>query len=101
MKVGQRYRSENTTTQVIVMRGTADDITLECAGLPMVALDPTSPPPGPSNGAAGPNALQVGKRYTDEATGLEVLCTAAGEGPVSIDGRPLVTAAAKLLPSSD
>lgn len=43
----------------------------------------------------------LGKRYTDVATGIEVLCTKAGTGTLSLDGRPLDLKEAKPLPSSD
>lgn len=46
------------------------------------------------------NAL-LGKRYSDEATGIELLCTKGGPGQLACDGRPLVVKAAKPLPSSD
>ncbi|WP_231611754.1 hypothetical protein [Rhodococcus sp. CX] len=43
----------------------------------------------------------MGKRYVDEASGLEVLCTKAGQGRLALDGTALVLKAAKPLPSSD
>ncbi|GAA2848648.1 hypothetical protein GCM10010472_01960 [Pseudonocardia halophobica] len=100
MKVGERFRSQGTTAQVIVMKGTDKDIQLSCAGAAMVGLG------SPAEAAGAPpvetgEPLIVGKRYIDDESGVEVLCTAAGGGPLQIDGRTLVTAVAKLLPSSD
>jgi hypothetical protein len=43
----------------------------------------------------------LGKRYADDRTGIEVLCTKAGEGSLAIDGEALGTKQAKPLPSSD
>jgi hypothetical protein len=43
----------------------------------------------------------LGKRYVNEQTGLEVLCTKAGAGPSVAEGRQLVIRAAKALPASD
>jgi hypothetical protein len=43
----------------------------------------------------------VGKRFADEESGLEVLCTKAGDGALSIDGTLLPMKGAKPLPSSD
>ncbi|HEY2084895.1 MAG TPA: hypothetical protein VGH54_02475 [Mycobacterium sp.] len=47
------------------------------------------------------HGVVLGKRYVDEPTGLEVLCTKAGAGPLAADGRQLVIKAAKALPASD
>jgi hypothetical protein len=43
----------------------------------------------------------TGKRYADEDLGLELLCTKAGEGWLSVGDRPLLVKGAKPLPSSD
>jgi len=43
----------------------------------------------------------IGKRYNDDVTGMEVLCTKGGYGPLTCDGRSLAVKAAKSLPSSD
>jgi hypothetical protein len=43
----------------------------------------------------------LGKRYADEASGLEVLCTKAGAGTLTLDGVPLEVKSPKPLPSSD
>ena len=45
--------------------------------------------------------VQVGKRYFDEDTGLEVLGSKPGAGSLAMDGRPLKPKEAKALPSSD
>jgi hypothetical protein len=45
--------------------------------------------------------IQVGKRYLDDETGLEVLCSKAGAGSLSLNGKPLAQKEAKKLPSSD
>lgn len=44
---------------------------------------------------------QMGKRFTDEETGAEVLCTKAGAGSLAIDGRAIGAVEAKKLPASD
>ena len=43
----------------------------------------------------------LGKRYADDDLGLELLCTRAGTGALTVDGRPLLVKGAKPLPSSD
>ncbi|HEV7864070.1 MAG TPA: hypothetical protein VGR20_15265 [Acidimicrobiia bacterium] len=50
-------------------------------------------------GHDGPTLL--GKRYADEALGLELLCTKAGAGGLFVNGAPLGRKEAKPLPSSD
>ena len=42
-----------------------------------------------------------GKRYADDVTGLEVLCTKGGKGSLSLDGRAIGAKEAKKLPASD
>jgi hypothetical protein len=44
---------------------------------------------------------QAGKRFVDDVTGLEVLCTKPGKGSLSIDGRDIGVKEAKKLPASD
>lgn len=43
----------------------------------------------------------IGKRYVDEVSGLEVLCTKPGFGQLSFEGRVLLLKQPKPLPSSD
>ena len=51
--------------------------------------------------AGAGDATLVGKRYADEELGIELLCTRAGEGSLSVGDRPLPVKGAKPLPSSD
>lgn len=44
---------------------------------------------------------QLGKRYTCEECGTEVLCTKAGDGAPECCGKPMVVVEPKPLPSSD
>jgi len=43
----------------------------------------------------------LGKRYADDERGLELLCSRAGTGALTVDGEPLLLKGAKPLPSSD
>jgi hypothetical protein len=43
----------------------------------------------------------LGKRYVDEDTDLELLCSRPGAGALTADGRPLAVKTAKPLPASD
>lgn len=48
----------------------------------------------------GPVAT-IGKRYADERTGLEILCTKGGAGALGVGARSMVVKSAKPLPASD
>jgi hypothetical protein len=43
----------------------------------------------------------LGKRYSDDELGLELLCTKGGEGTLAVNGTPLPLRDAKPLPASD
>jgi len=103
MKVGGRYRSKNTTVEIIVVKGPKQEIAFTCAGEEMVGREagPRSTAGENPPDTAAEDLLVLGKRYVDSDSGLEVLCTTAGAGPVCVDGRRMAMAEAKLLPSSD
>ena len=54
----------------------------------------------PLDAAHGGGTL-LGKRYNDDASGIELLCTKAGEGSLSLGSTPITVKDAKPLPSSD
>jgi hypothetical protein len=56
---------------------------------------------GPPAGVADADAIQLGKRYVDADSGVELLCTRAGLGVLTCDGRAMTIKGAKPLPSSD
>jgi hypothetical protein len=100
LRPGQKLRSAVCDAQVVVVKAPSDGVELGCGGAPLLddgqepgsaaALDP----------ALGDGPL-LGKRYADEDRGLELLCTRAGTGALTVDGRPLLVKGAKPLPSSD
>jgi hypothetical protein len=47
------------------------------------------------------DGLLLGKRYSADEVGLELLCVRAGTRPVEVDGEALVQKTAKPLPASD
>jgi hypothetical protein len=97
---GTRLRSVTDTTEVVVVRATAEGVELCCGGTAMAPQGTDAPDGGPP--AAGFDAgTKVGKRYEDADTGLEVLCTKAGPGSLSIGTRAMTQKDAKPLPSSD
>jgi hypothetical protein len=80
----------------MVVKGSDADGVLTCAGLEMT-------PDAPGASAALPEGptVKLGKRYRDADTGLEVLCTKQGVGPLSFGDRELRVQSAKPLPASD
>jgi hypothetical protein len=99
LAAGKRLYSVACHTEVIVIRAPHTDTQLSCAGAAMAIVDDAAP--GASRADGTGDGAVLGKRYVDEQTGLEVLCTKSGAGPLAADGRPLVVKAAKALPASD
>lgn len=99
LKAGTRMRSSVCETQVMVVMAPDGDVELTCGGAPMIGIADE-----PSGGSVAPDAsdgTQMGKRYTNEAGDLEVLCTKPGEGSLAAGGAALQIKGAKPLPSSD
>lgn len=106
MKVhpGTRLRSVVCATEVIVVRAPAADVILHCGGQPMTLIDRNGPPPEPVAALLDPAlaaGTQLGKRYVAADSAIEVLCTKAGAGTLTLGGSPLTVANSKPLPSSD
>jgi hypothetical protein len=98
---GQLLASTVDSTTVIVVRAADGEIELTCAGVEM--WDPKDGGAGPA-GEADPAQLagtQMGKRYADEKTALELLCTKPGKGTIAVNGVPLAQLGPKPLPASD
>jgi hypothetical protein len=100
LKPGSRLRSATDSTEVVIVRAPAEPVDLRCGGHPMLPLD-ADPPAGVAMEAGFDEGSQLGKRYADEAVGIEVLCTKAGPGSLSLGADPLAVKGAKPLPSSD
>lgn len=99
IRPGTKLRSAVSPAEVVVVRPPSAGGTLQCGGHDMV--DPATADPASLDGAAEDDGLTLGKRYTDEPSGLEVLCTKSGAGVLTCDGRELVLKGTKPLPSSD
>ena len=100
LEPGRRLASAVGETEVIVIRAPSNDVDLRCGGQPMVGLDEApSDRPGPQ--APHDAGTLIGKRYADPELGLEVLCTKAGAGSLSIGDEALAAKEARPLPSSD
>jgi hypothetical protein len=100
LKAGSRLKSAVDETEVVVVRPPSSPVDLRCGGHPMHAAGEDGPvglelDPGFAEGTL------LGKRYADADAGIELLCTKAGKGTLSIGDQPLPLKDAKPLPSSD
>lgn len=99
LKPGARFRSTTCATEVVVVKG-AGPVDLRIGGQPVTPIDEAGDPTG-APAAPHDQGTLVGKRYTDEGESVELLCTKAGEGSLSIGDDALGVKGAKPLPSSD
>lgn len=95
VKPGMRVRSAVCATEVMVVKG-AGDLDLRCGGVPMLsgAVQASGAPQAPFD-----LGTLVGKRYS--LGDVEVLCTKAGVGSLSLGETPIPAQDAQQLPSSD
>jgi hypothetical protein len=98
IKAGQRLAFSGCATEMVVVRPPSGPVSVTCAG--REAVDPGAASAGDPV-EAGDDPVLVGKRYADEESGLELLCSKPGPGPLAADGRPMAIKGAKPLPSSD
>ena len=99
IKPGSRWQSVACDTQVVVVRPPTVEVDLRCGGASMVPVDDSVD--RVALDAAFAEGTLLGKRYTDDETAIEVLCTTPGAGSLSIGDRRLTMKQAKPLPSSD
>jgi hypothetical protein len=100
LKAGARLRSAVCDAEVVVVRAPSDPVELECGGAPMIAMDGDRSAT-PAIDPARADGTLMGKRYVLADAGLEVLCTKAGQGSLSVNGANLPQKDSKPLPSSD
>ncbi len=97
LKAGIRLHSAVSDVEVVVIKSPTGDVDVRCGGAPMAESGGKAPTP-----ASDPEgSVELGKRYVDEDDTLEVLCTKAGAGQLTLGTRALVLKSAKPLPSSD
>jgi hypothetical protein len=96
-KPGLKLRGTACSTEVVVVRPATGDVELSCCGAPLTDAEVGAA----GAGAPAPDGILLGKRYADESTGLELLCTKPGPGPLAVDGRELQVKGPKPLPASD
>jgi hypothetical protein len=99
LKPGTRLRSQTCSAEVIVVRPPDREVDLRCGGAAMVPVGDEVA--GQPVDTAHRDGTLLGKRYADPETGIELLCTKAGEGSLSLGAAPLPLKDAKPLPSSD
>lgn len=100
LTAGVRLRSAVCPTEVVVVKPPSSEVDLRCGGIAIVGIDAVLrdaavPQEGFSDGT------QLGKRYMHNESGLELLCTKAGQGSLSVGKVLLSTQQAKTLPASD
>lgn len=95
LKPGARLGASTSGCEVLVIRMPSSAEQLTCVGAEMAT--------GISGDDQADAVLRVelGKRYHDEVSGLEVLCVKPGAGPLRFGDRELVLREAKALPASD
>jgi hypothetical protein len=100
LKPGSRFRSAVCSTEVAVVKAPKEPVDLRIGGHPVVPIG-EQPAGDAAVEPAFAGGTAVGKRYTDAEGSIEILCTKAGEGALSIADQALVLKEAKPLPASD
>ena len=75
-------------------------VVLQCGGHPMVPVG-SEVPAGLTTTRRSPEPTAIGKRFHDEASGIELLATKGGAGTLALDGTAIPLKDAKPLPASD
>src|SRR3546814_8967385 len=88
LSVGTKLKSAVCGLETIIIRPPSAEGSLSCGATPMTIAGQT-PVEAPQLAEAQPGQALIGKRYVDESSGLEVLCTKGGKGELAFDGRPL------------
>jgi hypothetical protein len=100
LKPGSRWASQVCDTEVVVVRTSNEPVELECGGHPMTPIG-SDRASGLTLDPAFGGGSQIGKRFADPDSGLELLVTKAGEGTLAVDGISIPLKEAKPLPASD
>ncbi len=99
LKAGTRLRSATDACEVVVVKAPSEPVDVRCGGHAFLPVDTEVVPQ--SVEAGFDQGTQLGKRYSDEELGLELLCTKGGEGSISVGETVLEVKGAKPLPASD
>ena len=101
LRPGSRWRSAVCESELIVVRAPAQPVLLCIGGAPVLAAGSDQPAATGRPDHALADGTLLGKRYADEVSGLEVLCTRSGAGTITVAGRRATITAPKRLPASD
>ena len=99
LRPGDRFRSAVCTTEVVVVKAPSTALDLRCGGAVLLRPDDEAPADASISAEHSDGSL-IGKRYTDGGE-LELLCSKAGDGSLSVGDTPLEIKGAKPLPASD
>ncbi|MYR06762.1 hypothetical protein GTV32_10800 [Gordonia sp. SID5947] len=98
LRAGEQLACETCSTKVVVVTAPADGAAeITCGG---TTLQPAKSVTQPGRDGSEPGVL-IGKRYVNAEETVELLCTAAGSGPLTCDGTTMTIKTAKALPASD
>ncbi|HEY9311016.1 hypothetical protein [Williamsia sp.] len=98
LRPGDQLASTTCATRVVIVKAPSDGAAVvSCGGSPMV---PAATAEKIAGDGAAPATL-LGKRYVDAEGSIELLCTSAGTGTLSINGVELSIKSPKPLPASD
>jgi hypothetical protein len=100
LKPGSRWKSAVCDAEFVIVRPPKSGGELACGGVAVVPHG-AEKPAGAALSAEHSGGVTLGKRYTDEESGIVVLASKGGKGSLSLDGRPLAQQDAKKLPASD
>ena len=99
LKPGLRLKSAVCAGEFIVVRSPKDAVDLRCGGHPVTTADAAGDKLTPTAGTDA--GAPMGKRYADDAVGLELLVTKAATGALALGDTLLEQKGAKALPASD
>jgi hypothetical protein len=100
LRPGSRWRSAVCESEVIVVRAPAQPVLLCIGGAPVLAAGRDRAAGGGPDHVLADGTL-LGKRYADEVSRLEVLCTRSGVGTITVAGRRATIVPPRPLPASD
>ena len=100
LKPGSRWKSAVCDGEFVVVRPPKTGGELTCGGASVVP-HAAEKPAGVALSPDHAGGAQLGKRYSDEESGIVVLASKGGQGSLSLDGVPMQSKQAKALPTSD
>ena len=96
-QTGKRYVVPGGVAEFIVTKGGGGELRCGDAAMQMRGAEDASV----TVDTSGMESVQLGKRYKDEQTGIELLVIKPGNCDLSAGGRPMELMQPKVLPSAD